>query len=112
METANIIEDRYLCTADWKPICGSDGNTYSNDCNLSLAKGVTKKHDGECKAEETPQDPEPVPEGPPTVPEPQPHPDCCGSGKRCCKGRCQASYYSSFSRCADSNPKDCCRTTN
>ncbi|XP_077980669.1 follistatin-like [Glandiceps talaboti] len=25
-----------MCTADWKPVCGTDGKTYSNACNLQV----------------------------------------------------------------------------
>jgi len=40
--------DSIVCNDLWQPVCGSNGNTYSNDCYL-LRGGATKAHDGECK---------------------------------------------------------------
>jgi hypothetical protein len=37
-----------VCTMDWKPVCGCDNRTYSNDCVRRAVK-VAKKSDGECK---------------------------------------------------------------
>lgn len=36
-----------MCTADWNPVCGCDGVTYSNACNAGAA-GVTRFEPGEC----------------------------------------------------------------
>jgi hypothetical protein len=36
-----------MCTADWTPVCGCDGKTYSNACNAKAA-GVSAFTAGEC----------------------------------------------------------------
>lgn len=41
-----------VCTADWTPVCGDNGKTYSNLCFLNKA-GIALNHKGECNGNET-----------------------------------------------------------
>ena len=37
-----------VCTDDWNPVCGVDGNTYSNGCEANLAE-IEIDYEGECR---------------------------------------------------------------
>lgn len=44
-------EEVMACTMEWNPVCGCDGETYSNAC-MARAAGVPDWTHGECGAED------------------------------------------------------------
>ncbi|XP_019732038.1 serine protease inhibitor Kazal-type 1-like [Hippocampus comes] len=51
--TCPITHGPIICTSDYNPVCGTDGNTYSNECALcdhiqTTQQDILKAHDGPC----------------------------------------------------------------
>ena len=49
--SAHFEEDICVCPAVYEPVCGVDGETYSNECYAECA-GVEVDYEGECREEE------------------------------------------------------------
>jgi len=56
-----VEETPTVCTMQWDPVCGIDGETYGNLCMLD-ATDVKLDYEGECVVAQPAPEPEPEPE--------------------------------------------------
>tara|TARA_B100000768_G_C11144351_1_gene317481 strand:+ start:53 stop:292 length:240 start_codon:yes stop_codon:yes gene_type:complete len=43
----NLVDELTVCYEIYAPVCGCDGNTYSNDC-IADSNGILNYQEGEC----------------------------------------------------------------
>ncbi len=52
---SNVTECNITCSTTYEPVCGSDGQTYPNECSMreescETKRDITVDHGGECES--------------------------------------------------------------